>query len=52
MFYSKFDSTLAGKRNQLSEMKKDFEKLGSEFPVSKHANGILEKRVINMVREY
>ena len=32
-------------------MKKDFEKLGSEFAVSKQVNGMLEKRVINMERQ-
>ena len=51
-YQSKFHSTLAGLRNELSELKKDFEKLGSELAVSKHVIGMLEKRVINMERQY
>ena len=47
---SKFDSTLTGIRNKLSEFKKDFEKLGSELVVSKHVIGMLKERVINMER--
>ena len=42
---SKFDSTLTGIRNELSEFKKDFQKLGSELAVSKHVT-----MVINMER--
>ena len=49
-YQSKFDSTLAGIRNELSELKQDFEKLRSELAVSKHVKGMLEKRVINMER--
>ena len=48
---SKFDSTLAAIRKELSEFKKDFEKLVSELDVSKHGNGMLEERVINMERQ-
>ena len=51
-YQSKFHSTLAGLRNELSELKKDFEKLGSELAVSKRVIGMLEKRVINMERQY
>ena len=47
---SKFDSTLTGIRNKLSEFKKDFEKLGSELVVSKHVTGMLKERVTNMER--
>ena len=36
-YQSKFDSTLAGIRNELRELKKDFEKLGSELAVNNHA---------------
>ena len=50
-YQSKCDSTLAGIRNELSELKKDFEKLEWELAVSKHVNGILQKRVINMERQ-
>ena len=49
-YVSKFDSTLAGMRNELRNFKKGFEKLGSELAVSKHINGMLEKRVIDMER--
>ena len=31
---------------------KDFENLGSKLAVTKNVNGILEKRVINMERQY
>ena len=51
-YQSKFHSTLAGLRNELSELKKDFEKLGSELAVSKRVIGMLEKRVTNMERQY
>ena len=51
-YQSKFHSTLAGLRNELSELKKNFEKLGSELAVSKRVIGMLEKRVINMERQY
>ena len=43
-YQSKFHSTLAGIRNELSKLKKDFEKLGSELAVSKNVNGILGKK--------
>ena len=49
-YQSKFDSTLAGIRNELSELKQDFQKLRPELAVSKHVKGMLEKRVINMKR--
>ena len=50
-YQTKFDSTLAEIRNELSELKKDFEKLGSELAASKHVNVILEKKVINMEKQ-
>ena len=50
-YQSEFDSTLGWIRNEFSEMKKDFEKLGEKSAVSKHINGMLEKRVINMERK-
>ena len=50
-YQSKFDSTLVDIRKELSELKTDFEKLGSELAVSKHVNGMLEKRVINTERQ-
>ena len=50
-YQSKFDSTLVDIRKELSELKIDFEKLRSELAVSKHVNGMLEKRVINTERQ-
>ena len=50
-YQSKFDSTLVDIRKELSELKIDFEKIGSELAVSKHVNGMLEKRVINTERQ-
>ena len=50
-YQSKFDSTLVDIRKELSELKIDFEKLRSELAVSKHVNGMLEKRVINTKRQ-
>ena len=43
---------MAGIRNELNELKKDFKKLVTELVVSKHVNGMLEKRVINMESQY
>ena len=43
-YQSKSDSTLAGIKNEPSELRNDFEKLGSELAVSKDVNGMLEKR--------
>ena len=42
-YQSKSDSTLAGIKNEPSELRNDFEKLGSELAVSKDVNGMLEK---------
>ena len=50
-YQNKFDSTLAGISDELSKLEKDFEKLESELAVSKHVNGMLEKRLINMKRQ-
>ena len=38
-YQSKFDSTLVGIRSEISELKKDFEKLESELAVKKHVSG-------------
>ena len=34
-YQRKFDSALAGIRNELSDLKKDFEKVGSDFSVAR-----------------
>ena len=49
-YQRKFDSDLAGVRKELSQLKKDFEKLGSELAVSKHVSGMLERGLINIER--
>ena len=40
-YQCKFDSTLAGIRNELSDLKKDFEKLGSGLSVARQVNSVL-----------
>ena len=46
-YQSKFDSTLAGIRNELSDLKKDFEQLRSDLPVTKLINTKLKEKVIS-----
>ena len=48
-YQSKFDSTLAGIRNELSDLKKDFEQLRSDLLITKQVNtklltGVLRAR--------
>ena len=50
-YQSKFDSILAGIRDEFSESTRDFEKLGSELAVSKNVNGMLDKRLVNMKKK-
>ena len=45
---SKFDSTLTGIRNELSDLKKDFEKLGSDLSVAMQVNSVLRERVTSL----
>ena len=40
---SKFDSTLAGVRNELSDLKKDFEQLRSDLSITKLINTKFKK---------
>ena len=47
-YESKFDSTLAGIRNELSDLKKDFEKLGSDLSVARQVNSMLRERVTSL----
>ena len=42
-YQSKFDSKLAGIRNELSDFKKDFEKLGSNLSVARQVNSVLRE---------
>ena len=44
-YQSKFNSTLAGIRNKLSELKKYFEKLDFDLSVGRQVNSVLRERV-------
>ena len=48
---SKFDSTLAGIRNELSDLKKDFEQLRSDLSVTKLVNTKLKEKVVCLERQ-
>ena len=46
----KFNSTLAGIRNELSDLKKYFEKLYSDLSVAWQINSVLRERVTSLER--
>ena len=48
---SKFDSTLAGIRNELSDLKKDFEQLRSDLSITKLGNTKIKEKVISLERQ-
>ena len=50
-YQSKFDSTLAGMRNELSDLKQDFENLGSDLSVARQVNSVLREMVTSLERE-
>ena len=50
-YQNKFDSTLAGISNELSDLKKDFEKLGSDLSVARQVNSVLRERVTSLERQ-
>ena len=50
-YQSKFDSTLAGIRNALSDLKKDFEKLTSDLSVARQVISVLRERVTSLERQ-
>ena len=50
-YQSKFDSTLAGIRNELSDLKKDFEQLRSDLSVTKMVNTKLKEKVVSLERQ-
>ena len=50
-YLSKFDSTLAGIRNELSDLKKDFEQLRSDLSVTKLVNTKLKEKVVSLDRQ-
>ena len=47
-YKNKFDSTLASIRNQLSDLKKVFEKIGSDMSVARQVSSLLRERVTNL----
>ena len=47
-YQSKFDSTWAGIKNKLFDLKKDFEKLGSDLSVTRQVNFVLRERVTSL----
>ena len=47
----KFDSTLTSIRNELSDLKKVFEKLGSDLLVARQVNSVLRERVTSLERQ-
>ena len=49
-YLSMFDSTLRGKRNELSELKKRLWEAWIRLTVRKYVKGMLKKRAINMER--
>ena len=50
-YQSKFDSTPAGIRNELSDLKKDFEQLRSDLSVTKLVNTKLKEKVVSLERQ-
>ena len=47
-YQNKFDSTLAGIRNKLSDIKKDFEQLRSDLSITKLVNNKLKEKVVSL----
>ena len=50
-YQSKFDFTLARISNELSDLKKDFGKLGSDLSVARQVNSLLRERVTSLERQ-
>ena len=50
-YQNKFGSTLAGIRNELSDLKNDFEKLRSDFSITNLANTKLKEKVVILERQ-
>ena len=50
-YQSRFDSTLAGIRNKLSDLKKDFQQLGSDLSMNKLLNTKLKEKVVTLERQ-
>ena len=47
-YQNKFDSTLAGIRNELSDIKKNFEQLRSDLLITKLVNTKLKEKVVSL----
>ena len=47
-YQNKFDFTLASIRNQLSDLKNVFEKIGSDMFVARQVSSLLRERVTNL----
>ena len=47
-YQSKLDSTLAGVRNKLSDLKKDFEQLRSDLSINKLLNTKIKEKVVTL----
>ena len=50
-YQSKFDFTLARISNELSDLKKDFGKLGSDLSLARQVNSLLRERVTSLERQ-
>ena len=50
-YQGKFDSTLAGIRNELSDLKKDFEQLRSDLLITKLVNTKLKGKVVSLKQQ-
>ena len=50
-YQKKFDSTLAGIKNELSDLKKDFEQLRSDFSITNLVNIMLKEKVVSVERQ-
>ena len=50
-YQNKFDSTLPGIRNELSDLKKDFEQLRSDFSITNLVNTKLKEKVVSLERQ-
>ena len=50
-YQSKFDSTLAAIKNELSDLNKDFEQLRSDLSITKLVNTKLKEKVVSLERQ-
>ena len=50
-YQSKFETSLAGIKNKLSELKKDFEQLRADLSITKLVNTKLKEKVVSLERQ-